>query len=359
MQRAGATLVEVLVAIFVMGIGLIAILALFPLGILRMQQAIQDNHCANIAFNAEAIATMKLLGQDAAGNPESIRHDYKFITTCQTPGGGLTDLTTTNMQGPSYPVFIDPIGSLSSSPTTGYQSWLAATPTIFNQGYIPRIILPSIQYAGQAGSIFNPPTTFNPSTVAIRWFTFRDDFQFAINGLPQFTTADIPQNPPPPPYFYRETRYSWGLLCQLPKVADPAVVNMAVVVYNRRTMGMGGNLSLSEYFYDSKFDTNRNIVTVTVNAKSLNTPPPVRLGEWILDCTLTTNPSSAHGYFYRVVSITDNGDGTFDLEVQTPFRGFIGSNITQTSANSGIYFGQAMILEGVVEVFERNSGRQP
>ena len=40
-RRDGATLVEVLVAIFVMGIGLLALLALFPLGVLTMEASIR------------------------------------------------------------------------------------------------------------------------------------------------------------------------------------------------------------------------------------------------------------------------------------------------------------------------------
>lgn len=328
MQRSGATLVEVLVAIFVMGIGLIAVLALFPLGVIRMAQAIQDNHTANIAFNAESIATMKLLGQDASGNPESIRHDATFISTCQNPGGGLPAATA---QGPSYPVFIDPIGYRNAA-TTPYQNWLAATP-----GTIPRISLPSI--SGALGD-----------TLAMRWFSHRDDFIFDTNGMPKYVP---PAAPPvnPPPYFYRETRYSWGYLCQLPKVAEASLVNMAVVVYNRRSLGMGsGGIPLSEYYYDSSFNTSTNVVTLTVNAKNNNTPPPIRLGEWVLDCTVVASPPSAHGYFYRVVNITDNGNSTFDLEVQTPFRGF---------APGGVYAGQTMILEGAIEVFERNAGYVP
>lgn len=39
----GLTLVEVLVAIFVMGVGLLALLTLFPLGILSMRQAVNDD----------------------------------------------------------------------------------------------------------------------------------------------------------------------------------------------------------------------------------------------------------------------------------------------------------------------------
>src|SRR5579864_1884186 len=121
MRRSGATLVEVLVAIFIMGIGLIAVLALFPLGIIRMQQAIQDGRTGNIAFNAEAMATMRLLGQNSSGAPESIRHDVNFLTTCQNPGGGLT--SAAGSQGPSYPVFIDPIGYRNAA-ATAYQNWL-------------------------------------------------------------------------------------------------------------------------------------------------------------------------------------------------------------------------------------------
>src|SRR3954447_9298845 len=57
-RRQGATLVEVLVAIFVMGLGLIALLTLFPLGAIRMAQAIQDDRCATAVANADAIAKM-------------------------------------------------------------------------------------------------------------------------------------------------------------------------------------------------------------------------------------------------------------------------------------------------------------
>src|SRR5713101_4656546 len=54
--RTGATLTEVLVAIFVMAIGLLALLTLFPLGALSMAQAIKDDRTAHSAKNAYAIA---------------------------------------------------------------------------------------------------------------------------------------------------------------------------------------------------------------------------------------------------------------------------------------------------------------
>ena len=44
-SRPGTTLVEVLVAIFVMGIGCLAILAMFPLGAMNMARSIKDDRC--------------------------------------------------------------------------------------------------------------------------------------------------------------------------------------------------------------------------------------------------------------------------------------------------------------------------
>jgi hypothetical protein len=56
--QAGSTLTEVLVAIFVMAIGLLALLALFPLGALSMAQAIKDDRTAAIAADATALSAL-------------------------------------------------------------------------------------------------------------------------------------------------------------------------------------------------------------------------------------------------------------------------------------------------------------
>src|SRR4051812_8663543 len=56
LPRRAVTLTEVLIAIFLMGIGLMAILSLFPLGAAQMAQAIQDQRAAEAATNAGALA---------------------------------------------------------------------------------------------------------------------------------------------------------------------------------------------------------------------------------------------------------------------------------------------------------------
>jgi type II secretory pathway pseudopilin PulG len=57
-RRIATTLTEVLIAIFIMGIGLMAILALFPLGAVQMAQAIKDDRAAHAAANAASLARL-------------------------------------------------------------------------------------------------------------------------------------------------------------------------------------------------------------------------------------------------------------------------------------------------------------
>ena len=57
-RRTGTTLIEVVVAIFIMGIGLLALLTLFPIGILTMAQAIQDERTAQAVEVLEQQASL-------------------------------------------------------------------------------------------------------------------------------------------------------------------------------------------------------------------------------------------------------------------------------------------------------------
>lgn len=59
--RPGVTLIEVLLAIFITGVGLLALLTLFPLGVLRMAEAIKDDRAAALAVEA---AEFSAVGQD-------------------------------------------------------------------------------------------------------------------------------------------------------------------------------------------------------------------------------------------------------------------------------------------------------
>src|SRR5438094_10214479 len=94
-RRSGATLIEVLVAVFVTAIGLLALLALFPVGAVSMARAIQNNRASQAASNAAAIANFQNLTQDPT------------VTSQFNPSTGYPTISA----GASYPVYVDSVGS--------------------------------------------------------------------------------------------------------------------------------------------------------------------------------------------------------------------------------------------------------
>src|SRR5436305_5645794 len=115
--RKGATLVEVLVAIFIMGIGLLSLLVLFPLGALTMAEAIQNDRAAHLAANAASVARLKEVRDKYDPNPDtSVGATYADPDNGNNPG--VTD--------PSNPIYIDPIGF--SLNTGGSQPHIGTSP---------------------------------------------------------------------------------------------------------------------------------------------------------------------------------------------------------------------------------------
>src|SRR5579875_4093841 len=55
-RRPAVTLMEVLVAMFIMASGMLALLALFPVGAVSMAQALKDDRCAYASTMAESVA---------------------------------------------------------------------------------------------------------------------------------------------------------------------------------------------------------------------------------------------------------------------------------------------------------------
>src|ERR1043166_9180941 len=96
-RRDGVTLLECLVAIFVMGIGLLALLTLFPIGALRMALAIQNERCYQLGASGTAITTLKGLPNDSS-----------VVDLYSNPG--IARVNNALRDSPSYPVFIDPVG---------------------------------------------------------------------------------------------------------------------------------------------------------------------------------------------------------------------------------------------------------
>ncbi len=332
-SRPGATLLEVLVAIFIMGIGLIALLVLFPLGALTMAKAIRDERAAQAAVFGSSMANVANVRRDP------VLYDAKNnIDLFYNPKPGLTQ---TDVEKKSFPVFVDPVGFYTAA-------------GLASQDSVGNIPLANTNFLLRRTRVSYTPA---PGVEVYKWFTFQDDIIFDKEGNAKITGVG--------PLIERDVRYSLAYLLQRPRTADPAVVECAVVVYDSRPVGLSGNLDLAEYPYyqvtpvakapEVAFDPAANLVRIRYGIENLPAAaPPIRSGDWVLDVSVIGG--DPHAYFYRVAGVTEASDAVsayVDLETQQPLRGFGNVAVDSTSG------ARLLFLEGVAEVFEHRLGKEP
>jgi type II secretory pathway pseudopilin PulG len=307
-HRPAATLIEVLVAIFVTAIGLLALLALFPLGTLSMAQAIRNNRCSQAAANAKAVYKIQRLAYDP-------------LVTTAFAGAGTAWPPLTQPGTPSYPVYVDTTGVALGYPTLGDMNYPTTNQPPRSPG-IPRV-----------------PASFATNTAdLLRWMTLLDDITFPSNGVPVTPVQ-------------REGRYSWCYLLQRPNHLSDQLTNLTVVVYTGRSQAVRGEAS-----YAVNWTAGTNTVIVPWNPAVGQERPAVRTGSWVLDATVIAPPTpdpDPHGFFYRVVNVSETtyqynppGGPTVPallLELQTTIR-----KGTMPNANQGVL----VVMDNVAEVFE-------
>ena len=345
-RRTGVTLVEVLVAIFVMAIGLIALLTLFPIGVLRMAQAIRHERCAQCAYSADKLAMMNNIRNDPTVAPVGAL-DY-FANPFQDP----TKLPNADPFGESYPVFVDPIGYTSS--LAGGKDWVGATPGVLRRR--------PTQYTD----------TLTKATATRNTFTLLDDIIFEST-----TTTNVNVPGPGTPQkaagitILRDTRYSWAYLLRRPQTSDRSVVDCSIVVFDQRPLALVNSLlSLEEYVYLNKAYFNATKGTITLDYTN-DVPPPLRVGDWILDTTIykpTATTGAANAYFYRVTATEEfaaGGKTYARYEVQNPIRGFdpnrpaVFPPVPDPIDGTPAYQGTVVVIRGIAEVFEKGPARLP
>jgi prepilin-type N-terminal cleavage/methylation domain-containing protein len=274
-HRPGITLLEVLVAMFIMGIGLLSLLVLFPLAALTMQQAIRDDRSAQAAQQANGWALALLLRTDPAVQPALLPPNLPCYVDGIALGGGY------------------PLGTTLVSTTT---------PTISR-------IYPS--FPGWGGA---PPSNVN----ALKHFSTLDDITFYNNGMANDPTGTVT-------FVERAGRYTWAYFLSNAGVNSTSglpLVDLQVVVYSARTI-QSAETVLTPTGSPSASANGTGASTVLISYPG--TPPPIRRGSWIFD----GGPASAAptGFFYRVVDVIDLG-GSLQLDLETPLL----SNVNTTNA---------------------------
>ena len=220
--RKGLSLAEVLIAMFVLAIGMMGILALFPLGAAQMAQAVKDERAAQLADLSEGHArimwraawlntdgTLATDQQAFANEPALMALDDP--TAPVTYAGAMPPgyAAAVILNEPSSPLYIDPVGFTYSSTAQG-KKWV---PNSGAWTVLPRRSLKAIEDLQIAGA--------GAMTAArIRIFGLLDDMSFNQQGNAS------PVN--------RAGRYNAAYLLQRPKNNVRQEVNLKVVVYAGR-----------------------------------------------------------------------------------------------------------------------------
>jgi prepilin-type N-terminal cleavage/methylation domain-containing protein len=357
-SRRGVTLMEVLIAMFVMALGLLSVLALFPLGAKQMADAVKDERTLQTALIVEENArifwrnlypTNATLDSDpsvafaaepalqAFDNPDPA---YETMGPVPMIIQSRTLLSLGSSEA-SFPVYFDGIGRQYQS--GAFQLWVGG-----QTGILPR------RSIAQLNPLINATLT-RAQIIAgtTRLFSLMDDMYFTAEG-----TATNPIS--------RDYRYNADFMLQRAVNSIPGQANLTVIVYRNRPVSDTPNIETS---FTHTYTPSVGSTLVSFSSAGL-TAPPIKTGGWILlagqtnNSTTqmnTTHPVYPYADFYRVVSVQVNTSAsTYTLEVSPPLVDRRPPQQYQDTMNQNGYYSTAgnsahyiMVLDNVAEVFQR------
>jgi hypothetical protein len=301
-RRPAVTLMEVLITMFIMAIGMLALLALFPLGAVSMGQALKDDRCASAASMAEQVAIAL-----------NVRHDPLVVASFNSQlGNNLPTFypgTTLPYNGPSFPVYVDPYAVQGGITQVGTAA--------------PLIARTSVKYVAVSPSIL-------PSSQLVdRWFSLPNDITFHSSGVPDTSGG----------FVERGREYTWAYMLQRPQALSHEAVDLTVVVYRKRTTAVPNQ----EQTYSATGSQNGSGLVLTWNPTTQ--APNLKRGVWLLDTTPTaTNSYAPRAAFYRVINVSDSISGQAALDVEPN----LANNVSQV-----------VLMDDVAEVFHKGTSWQP
>jgi hypothetical protein len=330
-RRPAVALLEVLIGLGIMIVALTSLIVLFPFSSLSIAKALKDDRGTTAAINGDALLRdvhNRYVVEPGPGtqepyfwvmdNPADPRAQNGAVVVAGSPPPLPAQSPTST--GPSYPVYLDPMGMVALRGPVGDPS-----ATLPLGVMIPRV---NFNFVIQSG---------NPNTVSLRVASQMDGLSYTSDGVVQ-SGANM-----------RELRYNIAWMLQRPSNADRYTVRQQVIVYDRRAHLYKPPGSEAVYSGIPMTPGDTTIGGVPNTAE-------IRKGTWILDAgnpvgiaTATPpQPPLLQAEFYRVISATDAGNGTYTLEVHKPIVRSDG----QTGPTAG-YTTNLVVIPGICDVFER------
>jgi hypothetical protein len=335
--------------LFILTLGVIGILTMFPLGAAQMARAVRDDRSALAASNADGF--MRWYWQNYV--VPQINPPFNFPYTQDpnlTAGSGLFDsppglpslvqnnpnqLVFQNAGQLSYPVVVDPMGFFARGAVFG------EAPST----QIQRCTLQGLQNQPTLNGLIPQPQL---SVYPYRMCSLVDSLGYNDNGTPN---GDL------------EMRYNWLWVLQRAQFINEQneinvnsspnlnlyTANMTVVVFDRRAFGYPPSSVLGFEVVIPNVPMTSGLTSVTIPQASSLQALDLKPGSWIMDATINANvqPPIRQANFYRVVSVVQAGTQV-TLELQTPIAPPTGQPPLGFS-----YTGTLVALRGVSGVFVR------
>jgi prepilin-type N-terminal cleavage/methylation domain-containing protein len=360
-RRPGVTLIEVLIATFILSIGMLAIMALFPIGAVSMARAINQTRAADHGANSDATFRIYWKGawtdQNGGGVRSSSNEAYAAsgFTEDMIPlldrrraANGTINPTVSdippNSSQPSNPILVDPIGWRTQAGVS--QVYVAGqTPPAAPTGPPPLLpFMPARTSLSVCAADASPRTT-------VRLTTLLDDMTFDRGGEPaSYATGQLE----------RGGRYNTAWLIQRPRNNVPQEVRVRVLVFAGRsptdTPSSETLYPASASGYVNGVDPKPNSVSMYLNGQA---KPNIRKGSWVAFST-TANPPGGTPYsifdFYRISGINDDNPNVLVVEFEEPLRTYETGTLPQPAAyepGPTRLNGYIVVFDNLYEVFDR------
>jgi prepilin-type N-terminal cleavage/methylation domain-containing protein len=411
-RRPGVTLMEVMIATAILTVGMLAIMALFPIGAVNFARALNQDRSATHGVNSDAMFGYywKKAWVERDRNPLSANFggptggmcastDEAFLNS-QEPMLPLLDFhplyspTGLNLASsqPSFPVLVDPIGWQTKAANPAQQGFVAGVP-----------VLPVRTTLRRAISIPDPFTVSppNPATSSTLLAAFPRPAPYrpgpTVPPLASWNYPFYPQAPAasggnfynpaglPDPYqsldfranirlttllddltydasgeasaatgqLERAGRYSVAWLIQRTRTNVPTDVDLKVLVFAGRSVT--DTPSPETAFGNATTTPGTKTIIIPLGGQA---PPALRNGAWLgFSMVIPNNVPPANPLvdtpyptldFYRVVGVNDDIPDTLVVEVENPIK--------QQNPNLGnTYTGVAVVFDNLFEVFERGT----
>ncbi len=390
--RRGVTLTEILISILILGVGMISLATLFPIGLLRIREATRSSRSALLSREAGSqIQARNLFDRNLYPFNATLGAYYDNSTVPPTifdpwlqdglSGSGNLDRTLAGSVGPGLPVAYDSLWwALSNQPwnrtsvTSSLPRFGVKTTDTLHHGSGDGTGLAGVSAFGlqRISSILPSVVLSDPSTfVSPDDPVYQTDTPATSPLIPDLSTGSVQ-------YDYN---YSYMFTGQQSDCNEYTVFDGSVVVHNNRPFGLDATGAAGERVVEGVFGYGVN--ANSVNSYSTGNPrlvllrwsasepdPEVALGSWIADVTYEQNATNSATKFantapypmqrciwYRVakrsaatVDPSFNDFRRMQITLTAPVRAM---TLLQPNSDSPVYTNAALLCPSVVNVFPR------